>query len=91
MLSSDPPPLALTPTIFAHCELSDGFEADRVNGVANADPPPTLLPAADAGGSNRSLRSLPDPGENGESRSMSIGEPELWFSDLNREIKMRMV
>ena len=33
------------------------------------------------GGSNKSERSLPDPGENGESRSMSIGDPEfnvLW-------------
>ena len=60
-----------SPIILAHCELSEARDwwIEEVGGVA-------------VGGSNRSDKSLPDPGEKGESRSMSIGEPELIFIDL---------
>jgi len=58
--------------MLAHLELSEGLEA-------LAGPGPGGVPV---GGSNKSERSDPDPGEKGESRSISTGEPELVFKDL---------
>ena len=71
------------PIILAHCELSQGFlpagdcflvllllfaiEANVVELPAGGGVP--------VGGSNRSDKSLAEPGENGESSSMSTGEP----------------
>ncbi len=81
---SFPPPPPEPPIIFAHWELSHGFFLPctagddllllAVEALRNEPPPVDGVPAW-PGGSNISDKSLPDPGENGESRSMSTGEP----------------
>ena len=59
--------------ILAQWWLSEARARAEVGGVA-------------VGGSNRSERSLPLPGEKGESSSMSTGDPEVVFKALKRKL-----